>query len=774
MSFQPEEDVNSVIHSHHHSLNTVNAPAHPSGKSLFSGSRNSHQSLQSNKSSSIQQDSGLPISNIHLPASSFDPQNSGYDLPPPDHDTPSPELDTQYPEDDSAYPDYGTQYPDYNAQYQEYLTKCQDDDTQYQDDNNNIAQIPDDDTQYLFGDTPSPICDLLKPTTLPNTSQKSDFISPNTGFVPSHTLDYGESATKFSPQNSDFISPSFGAVPSQTFDYGVSTPNFSPQTQKFSPQKSDFVSPSLGFASSQTLDYGVSTTNFVPQTQKISSQKPELHHSYANHSPATPNLPPYSPYFGQQSPRHPSQTLGFASPPQLPLPQTFGFSLPPQQHPLQTSVRPPPIPSPHVKKGTVAPSQYYGPNLKKSIKTSTNTDTTTQYIDPLISNSVRDNQFLKPIGDSDCIDVMVLAAKTGKWDTVWRILDEKPHIVNCIPKERAWSALHQAAYHNNENAVRILLKYPDCDPEIRTKQDRTGKFGPSKAPMDLTKSQAVKAMLTTKIQQNNSMFHSNSPKPTLIQMSEFGKPMGRCIYLTLDCCKGFLIPKESRVSDISINSLPQVMKLVFSFINCLDYWILAKDNVSLTLQQYSIELGNLLWTGDISKSKGAESRQLNSDRKTLFFIRAIKLYTGERKKLHKTVNDMLRNQAHKPTSLELSLGPYALLLNSILMEWNELKPYQGTTYRACQLSAEEAVTYFPGQQFAWLSFSSSSKIQREPCNYLFIIDNRFSAKWAPREIMHYSEFPSEQECLYAFGAKFRVTSVDKLAKKICLILIDNN
>ena len=378
-------------------------------------------------------------------------------------------------------------------------------------------------------------------------------------------------------------------------------------------------------------------------------------------------------------------------------------------------------------------------------------------------------------GDSDSINAMVLAAKSGEWETVWKILDGKPHIVNCIPKDRAWSALHQAVYLDNVVAVQKLLNYPDCDSEIRTKQDRDGAHGPGKKPIDLAKSQQIKYILLNI--PGDLMVSLELEKPTFLPVSEFGKPLGSCIYLTLACCKGFLIPHDCNFDEIKISTLSQVMKSIFGYINYGNNWIIAKNNVSLTLQQYSQQLGNKLLTGD--KDKGFEGIELLPDSKENFIIRTIQLYTGERRILYKAVNGMLRNQsieAKKPTSLELSLSPFALLLNSILMEWRELKPCQGNTYRKCELSEEDAEKYFIGQQFVWLSFSSSSSAYTQQMetlfHYLFIIDNRYSLKWAPREVMNYSQYLNEQECLYAFGAMFRVTSFEKDTRRIYLQLID--
>ena len=77
--------------------------------------------------------------------------------------------------------------------------------------------------------------------------------------------------------------------------------------------------------------------------------------------------------------------------------------------------------------------------------------------------------------DSKDVNEMVWAAKYGNWSEVYAILDRKPHLINCIPEQRYWAALHQAAWWGNELAVKKLLEYSPCDSEVQT---RGGEFWP--------------------------------------------------------------------------------------------------------------------------------------------------------------------------------------------------------------------------------------------------------------------------------------------------------
>ena len=376
------------------------------------------------------------------------------------------------------------------------------------------------------------------------------------------------------------------------------------------------------------------------------------------------------------------------------------------------------------------------------------------------------------LNDSEMISHMVLSAKENQWERVWEVLDNKPHLVNCIPSERAWSVLHQAVWHNNVQAVVKILSYPACDTEIRTKQDRKCKSGPGMKPIDLAKSQQMKDIL----QSHQGTYMKSDEAPTMLPVDKMLYALGSCIHMTLSCNQGVLIPPKWPIEDHNtVHSIPYIMQAIFSHIDVADNWIKTKTKVSLTLQQYSKALGEKLW---------GES-ELTEDTKHQFFGRIIRLYTEDLRKICSVVNQMLRLQdtsisEYQPTTLELSLCPYALLLNSILLHWNELKGYTGITYRSCCLTKEQASEYVKGQQFVWLGFSSSSKQQgafiaanysHKASTYDFIIDNgKYNHKWAPRGIARYSAFAKESECLYPFGARFQVTEV--ICNKVYIRLID--
>ncbi|KAJ8298499.1 hypothetical protein KUTeg_025030 [Tegillarca granosa] len=89
--------------------------------------------------------------------------------------------------------------------------------------------------------------------------------------------------------------------------------------------------------------------------------------------------------------------------------------------------------------------------------------------------------------DNKEINDMVLAAKQGNWNHVWSTLDKKPYLVNCIPEQRAWSALHQAIFHGGLEAVQRLVEDYEADITICTKPDKAHAAEPGTDALTLAK-----------------------------------------------------------------------------------------------------------------------------------------------------------------------------------------------------------------------------------------------------------------------------------------------
>lgn len=373
--------------------------------------------------------------------------------------------------------------------------------------------------------------------------------------------------------------------------------------------------------------------------------------------------------------------------------------------------------------------------------------------------------------DDDAKDIndMVLQAKNGQWTGVYSILDCKKYIINCIPEDRAWGALHQAAYLQNEGAVRKLLSYPTCDWEIKTKQDWNNESGPGKTPewiaTNLRKNATIASILKS--------YHANIWKerfggkiPTYTtyqdgeQMDMKGPPL---LVFTLANFK-----KTFHPSSISIGeAFKRILKETFDFEAAGTHWKHAMEKVSFSIDAFDVVAGKFLATDEPSSDTTDEQR---------FFARTVKLYSKDH--IYREVNESLRRQSlvacgsYKPTADDLALGPYSLLLDVLLFYWNELTQVSDITYRGMGLNENDLKKYSIGTRFIWLNFVSSSKKRSVGINFatnvLFEISNDTSGAdyWRPRDLSHaYLDLHEyqEEEALYPAGAEFEVTAKDQQA-----------
>ena len=205
---------------------------------------------------------------------------------------------------------------------------------------------------------------------------------------------------------------------------------------------------------------------------------------------------------------------------------------------------------------------------------------------------------------------------------MWEILDRKSYLINCIPLEKAaWGTLHQAAYLGNAEAVRKLLSYPACDPNIRTTQDLRKEHGLGKKPIELTKDPNIIKMFEEDARKTNEATIYSSH--TFVAVENIREPIGGCIQLALCGCKGALIPQDMKLDEMERASIFKLMAFIFKYVDQKDNCRNVKKNVALRLQQYSITLGQ---TGEIGSETLFDSKQH-------FYERAIKLYAASRKQL---------------------------------------------------------------------------------------------------------------------------------------------
>lgn len=363
---------------------------------------------------------------------------------------------------------------------------------------------------------------------------------------------------------------------------------------------------------------------------------------------------------------------------------------------------------------------------------------------------------------------MVLAAKNGNFSRVFSILDRKPYIVNCIPEERAWSALHQAIYLGSfESVVRLVQDY-GADVSVCTKVDRAASADPGTDALSLAFIQKKKDIY------NFLLMH------TLIQLTAEKKQ--DISYFTLHK-NGNVYPfQKYPLYKITLASYKELFMKSKSTLDAKKQIIhIVEDvftNIDASWKDATIKVRNTLYGLD----RGRSEYVLGASSKEQFFERIIRLHTDQT--LYHFVTSALIRQSHtpyKPLAADLAVGPFALILSTVLLHWDRLEPFNGYTYRG--VDGDVTNKYKPGETFLFLHFVCSSKNRRvAECfageeeeailGTIFIFDNSTPTKWQPRSIHEFSMLPDEQECLFPLGAEFRVESVNKESHEIQLKLLD--
>ena len=357
--------------------------------------------------------------------------------------------------------------------------------------------------------------------------------------------------------------------------------------------------------------------------------------------------------------------------------------------------------------------------------------------------------------DSKDVNEMVLAAKYDKWSEVYAILDRKHYLVNCIPEQRHWAALHQAAWWGNDRAVKKLLKYPSCDSDVKT---RGGEFWPQCCMASEIANKrgypGIKDILD-KFSENEraERFGGNIPifvtAKVGVKMDKEGFPL---LLLTIANYKQTFHPTKIGVHEAFMGLMKEVFEYTWA------NWKEAKEKISSALSAFCIEAGR-----DLQKKSTDEQG---------FHKSIVWLYT--KNNIYRTVNRALVREGqkdYKATGDDLAVGPYNLMLDILLFYWKDLNPVSDTTYRGTGLSGDELKKYSKRTQFVWLSFVSSSLVKSVAVNFaeykarennneptIFVIFNNTpgSELWRPRDIIAHSQY-DEKEALYPAGAEFEVT-----------------
>ncbi|XP_053393441.1 uncharacterized protein LOC123564842 [Mercenaria mercenaria] len=358
--------------------------------------------------------------------------------------------------------------------------------------------------------------------------------------------------------------------------------------------------------------------------------------------------------------------------------------------------------------------------------------------------------------DARLADVLVSSAKAGQWENVWNILGnpENPRrdrLFNVIPENRRWGILHQAVYWNNTHVLQKLLRYPVCDKDIRAKQcmSECGKTDRMNAE-EVAAAYGHTAMTNVLSRHRNSIEDQSAPTFQSVDNYTQGEGLG-LLTVTLAAYKSAFHPNPINPN----KSVITILGDIFSDISQSERrWKEVRDKVCDSVYVVCEE--------NYNKIKKSRNRQE-------FFQAIINTYTMEENYMYTYLNMAFRRQretAYKPTGNDLSLGPYAVMYQMLLLFWPELQRESRTTYRKMLLTKADADQYLVGKRFVWQSIVSSTTALQHAIPFptcgpegeqsvIFTIDNKANSQWKPRNIEKYAMY-MERERTYPAGAKFQV------------------
>ena len=382
------------------------------------------------------------------------------------------------------------------------------------------------------------------------------------------------------------------------------------------------------------------------------------------------------------------------------------------------------------------------------------------------------------------IESLVTAAWQADWNTVFSLLESNPYIINCIPSGRAWAVLHQAAWFNDLEVTRKLLKIPTCDPFIRTKQTRDNSTKPRSTAATITEHAKIVEIIKEAQEKKKEDFKVMEV-PSFIEAEYETELEIRSVLLVIASFRNCIYP-EIIESDASL-VYSQIMHDVFEYIDTGEQWKKARRCIGQQVQVLGTDIANYLVTGDCNGDINSD----NKEEKEEFYKRIIRMYTStslsiaegntqtsDSKLFHNCLNRNLRTEGivAKPTLGEdLAYAAFGILLNAILMNWPGLKRInQGKLYRGLTLEKQQYEMYKEKTQFVWLNLTSTSLnaavAEFFTGNVCFVIEST-DGKYTGKQIEGISD---EEEVLFPSGAKFEVTKVEELPKtrKIWIRLID--
>lgn len=359
------------------------------------------------------------------------------------------------------------------------------------------------------------------------------------------------------------------------------------------------------------------------------------------------------------------------------------------------------------------------------------------------------------------INTLLASAKNGNWDRVFQIFGspEKPNnerLFNVIPENRRWGIIHQAIYWNNNKLLSYLLKYPACDSKIHTKQC-TSECGDTSGKCAEEIAQQFKYMGLANVlsKHDNRIDHQDTPTFESYYNNNQNYGLG-LLAVSLAAYKSTFHPKPIDPK----KSIIAILGDIFKDINqSSKRWKEVQDKVCDSVYVICEE----------NSRRIKQSSDVHE-----FFVNIIDTYTEEQNYMYTYLNVAFRRQREKnyrPTGNDLSLGPYAVMYQMLLIYWEELPRESGETYRKMVLVQSDADQYVVGKRFMWQSIVSSSTYLENAIPFptcgpggeqsvIFTIDNKATCLWQPRNIEKYARYV-EHERTYPAGAKFIVTGKSK-------------
>ena len=367
--------------------------------------------------------------------------------------------------------------------------------------------------------------------------------------------------------------------------------------------------------------------------------------------------------------------------------------------------------------------------------------------------------------DNTDVEKAVDAAKQKDWDTVFKILTRKPYLINCIPEGKAWAVLHQAVFWEDSVAVSRLLSFPNCDVFVRTKICRLQDAEHTSTPVEVAKQLGGRKDIIAMLEKAETNWSKRFSDKIQYQV----------------------VAKEGQEL-MTVEEVPLFIMAVVNYKNALlDPGTCPKARLLDMLNQIMKEedhnwekVQQKIWLSlyGVDKRAADEFQQSSSEKE--YFKNIIHFYTLESDQHYTKINDAVSRDFNRKEPMrgqDLAIALYDLMLDCVLMTWEDLHVVDSTTFRG----VPAVIDVQKGDQIMFTRFLSSSLKENTAKHFvggngtLLIIDNQAKTIHRPRNIKDHSKFPWEEECLYGIGAQFKVKNIDdsKSYKEIQLELLSD-